>query len=270
MPPREGRVPYRLDIAHPPDGALDTLVHLGALDVEASGAGLAAIMPDGVAPETVARALGVSQVAASAAHGRDDGSVWRLNPGIVRAGGVLIAPVDADAPAGALRLTDSATFGSGLHPTTALCLDALDEALSAAVPDTLLDVGTGSGILALAALLRGVPRAVGIDIELEALAVAAQHARLNGLEHRVRLVLGGVDAVEGTWPLIAANVLAAPLIEMAPVLVRRVAHRGRLILSGIPSSVSSEVERAYRRFGMHSVRTESRGGWTVIVLDASW
>lgn len=74
----------------------------------------------------------------------------------------------------------------------------------------------------------------------------------------------------GAWPLVVANVLAAPLIEMAPILVRRVGRRGRLILSGIPRSVESEVAQGYQRLGMRHVRSETRAGWTVVVAQASW
>jgi ribosomal protein L11 methyltransferase len=69
---------------------------------------------------------------------------------------------------------------------------------------------------------------------------------------------------------VVANVLAAPLIEMAPALVHRAAHHGQLLLSGIPSSVESDVEHAYRRLGMRRVRAMSRGGWVALLLQASW
>jgi ribosomal protein L11 methyltransferase len=115
-----------------------------------------------------------------------------------------------------------------------------------------------------------VPRALGVDIDREALNIARDNARVNGLDHRLQLAQGGPDAVTGTWPLVLANVLAAPLIEMAPALVQRAAHQGRLLLSGIPSSVEGEVERTYRRLGMRRVRTMSRGGWVALLLQASW
>jgi ribosomal protein L11 methyltransferase len=139
-----------------------------------------------------------------------------------------------------------------------------------APPDAVLDVGTGSGVLALGALLLGVPRALGIDIDNEALRVAAANARLNDLEERLQLERGGPERVPGMWPLILANVLAAPLIEMAPALVRRVGNQGQLVLSGIPSSVEQDVDKAYRRLGMRRVRVRSRAGWVVLVLQASW
>ena len=125
-------------------------------------------------------------------------------------------------------------------------------------------------VLALAALLMGVPRALGLDIEADALRAAAENARLNALDQRLHLARGGPDAVASTWPLVVANLLAAPLVELAPVLLRRVGHHGRFVLSGIPSSVEPDVDRAYRRLGMHRVRAQSRGGWSALVLQASW
>jgi ribosomal protein L11 methyltransferase len=139
-----------------------------------------------------------------------------------------------------------------------------------ATPEAVLDVGTGSGVLALAALLMGVPRAMAIDIDDEALRAAAENARLNGLDERLQLAHGGPDTVAGTWPLVLANVLAAPLIEMAPALVRRVGHRGQLVLSGIASSVEEDVDRAYGRLGMRRVSAASRAGWVALVLQPSW
>ena len=206
----------------------------------------------------------------SPAVGRDAGSVWVLKPRPIRIGRLRIVPAHAEAEPGALRLVDAAAFGTGLHPTTTLCLEALDEAVQTAAPDAVLDVGTGSGVLALAALRLGVPRALGIDIDDEALRVAAENARINAVEGRLQLTRGGPEAVTGSWPLVLANVLAAPLIEMAPVLVRRVGHLGQLVLSGIPSSVEQDVDEAYRRLGMRRVCVKSKAGWVALVLQASW
>jgi ribosomal protein L11 methyltransferase len=167
-------------------------------------------------------------------------------------------------------LVEAAAFGTGLHPTTALCLEALEQAVQISPLDAVLDVGTGSGVLALAALMMGVPRALAIDTDDDALRVAAENARINAMEKRLQLVRGGPESVSGVWPLILANVLAAPLIEMAPALVRRVGHEGQLVLSGIPSSVKPDVDQAYRRLGMRGVRVTSRAGWVALVLKASW
>jgi ribosomal protein L11 methyltransferase len=93
---------------------------------------------------------------------------------------------------------------------------------------------------------------------------------MNGLGERLEVARGGPETLSGTWPLVLANVLAAPLIEMAPALVRRVGHHGELVLSGIPSSVEQEVERVYRHLGMRRVRVTSRAGWVALVMQASW
>jgi len=83
-------------------------------------------------------------------------------------------------------------------------------------------------------------------------------------------VRGGPEAVGGCWPLVVANVLAAPLIEMAPTLARSVGRGGRLILSGIRSSLAAEIARAYVRLGMRQVDTRGRDDWTAVTLHASW
>jgi ribosomal protein L11 methyltransferase len=266
-------VPYRVDIRNVADDALDRLVELGAIDAESGGQReIAALMPDSVAAEHVASALGVREddICVSPATGRDAGSVWVLSPRPIRIGHLTIVPAHTKAEAGALQLIDAAAFGTGLHPTTALCLEVLEEEVRIAPPDAVLDVGTGSGVLALAALMMGVPRALAIDIDDEALSIAAANARLNALGDRLELTPGGPDAVSGTWPMVLANVLAGPLIEMAPALVRRVGHHGLLVLSGIPLSVEREADEAYRRLGMRQVRVKSRAGWVALVLRASW
>jgi len=245
-------------------------VSLGALDVEPIAGGLAALMPDGVDAAGIATALGVTSVSMSPATGRDDGSVWILSARRVRVGRLVLLPAAMAPQPGALRLSDGPAFGTGLHPTTALCLEALEELLDLGIPPSLLDVGTGSGVLALAALMAGVPRVVGIDIDADAMMVAAENARLNEFAGRLDLVRGGPEALSGAWPLIFANVLAAPLIELAPAVVRLVQHGGRLVLSGIPHSMAPEVARAYRRLGMRQLGETARAGWAAMVLCPSW
>lgn len=266
-------MPYRVDIPNVADDAFDRLIDLGALDAErVAGGGIAALMPDAVAPEHVVRALGIDEMSVSPAVARDAGSVWILSPRPITIGRLRIVPADTEAEPGTLKLIDAAAFGTGLHPTTALCLEALQDLVDqgGTPPDAVLDVGTGSGVLALAALMIGVPRALGIDVDDDALRVAAKNARINRLQERLQLQRGGPDTVTGTWPLVLANVLAAPLIEMAPTLVRRVGHHGHLVLSGIPSSVEDEVDRAYRHLGMRRVSVTSRAGWIALVMQASW
>ena len=262
-------MPYRVDLADSADRTLDRLIDLGALDVEVSREGRAsALMPDSVSPDEVTRAVGVVTIAP--AVGRDADSVWILRPRPIHVGRIRIVPADIDAEPGCLRLIDAPAFGTGLHPTTALCLEALSGIVEGGPSDSVLDVGTGSGVLALAALTLGVPRALGIDLDEDALRVAAENARINGLDGRLHLARGGPDTVAGRWPLVLANVLPAPLIEMAPSLVQRVGRRGRLVLSGVPQSVEEDVYQAYRRLGMRRVEVKARAGWVALVLQATW
>ena len=262
-------MPYRIDFRDTTGKAIERLIDLGALDVSSQGHQISALMPDRLTPQQIATALGVD-FAVSPAVGRDADSVWLLVPRPLTIGRIRIIPADATPEPGALRLIDAPAFGTGLHPTTAMCLEALDEIVAASPPDAVLDVGTGSGVLALTALRLGVPRACAIDVDGDALRVAEQNARINGLEARIEFALGGPETISGSWPLVLANVLAAPLIEMAPMLVRRLGHHGRLVLSGIPDGVQDEVEDAYRRLGMRRVEVKTRGGWVALVMQASW
>lgn len=262
-------MPYRVDFRGDVEKALDLLIELGALDVDGSDTGGAALMPDTVSPGKLAAALGLEDIAVSPAIGRDADSVWVLGPRSIRIGRIHIVPAGVEEP-GALQLIDASAFGTGLHPTTALCLETLDETISIACSDAVLDVGTGSGVLALAALMLGVPRALAVDIDADALCVAAENARINGMEDRLELAHGGPESAAGAFPLVLANVLAGPLVEMAPAIVQRVAHHGQLVLSGMSTSVQPDVDRAYRRLGMRHVETRSRAGWIALVLQATW
>jgi ribosomal protein L11 methyltransferase len=263
-------MPYRIDLTDAPAHAYDRLVDLGALDIEAADGTIAAIVPDTVTKTAIKKALGAVAVRVSPARGRDDGSVWVLGPRPVRLGALTLMPADAPETGDALRLVDSAAFGTGLHPTTALCVEALIAEVALSPVSRVLDVGTGSGVLALAALRLGVADATAIDIDDDAIATTTENAALNGLSSRLNVLVGGPESLTGGWPLVLANVLAAPLIEMAPALSQRIGHEGRLVLSGIPSTMADDVVRVYRRLGMHHFRTEMRDEWAAIVMRASW
>jgi len=276
-------VPYRIDLPDLPDSALDRLLDLGALDVERTAHGLAAIMPDAVTPAAVDAALDTSGTRVSPAVGRDDDSVWTLSLRPVRTRRLTIVPVaDSGDHEAAPRATvlaasrrtvliaDTPAFGSGLHATTGLCLDAIDDITAVSTVFRMLDVGTGSGILALAAVALGVTRVVAVDLDRGALEAAARNGMLNGVTTSIALVHGGVDAVRGTWPLVAANIRAAELMAMAPLLVRRVASNGHLLLSGIPRGVRDDVTRVYDRLGTVVVESREREGWSAVLLRPTW
>jgi hypothetical protein len=205
-------VPYRVDFHLCDEAALERVIDLGALDVECHPGGqAAALMPDRVTPDQVARAVGVPTVAVSSAIGRDGESVWRLSRRPVRAGRLRLVPDELngiDPEPGDVRLIDAPAFGTGLHPTTALCLEVLDDLVGASRPEALLDVGAGSGVLALAALRLGVPRATAIDIDEAAVRATIENGRLNGLAGRLEVRHAALHEVSGQWPV--TLVLRAP------------------------------------------------------------
>ncbi|CAN5244689.1 50S ribosomal protein L11 methyltransferase [soil metagenome] len=150
-----------------------------------------------------------------------------------------IVPWNMDAPpesaGGAiLRLDPGLAFGSGTHQTTALCLAWLDSLSAEGALDgaTVLDVGCGSGILALAALKLGAARAVGVDNDPQALAATADNAERNGLASQIS-VYAPEDAPEAHYPIVLANILAVALDALAEQLAARVAPGGCIALSGI-------------------------------------
>ncbi|HET8819723.1 MAG TPA: 50S ribosomal protein L11 methyltransferase [Xanthomonadaceae bacterium] len=144
-------------------------------------------------------------------------------------------PEGADAPDAAIvRLDPGLAFGSGTHPTTALCLRWLDGLATAGELDgaTVLDFGCGSGILALAALKLGAAGAVGIDNDPQALLATADNAARNEVGDRLLVAAPG-DAPADRYPVVVANILASALEALADTLAAQVAPGGRIALSGI-------------------------------------
>jgi len=142
-----------------------------------------------------------------------------------------------------LLLDPGLAFGTGTHPTTSLCLQWLDgQALDGC---SVLDFGCGSGILAIAALLLGAERAVGTDIDPQALEASRDNASRNGIAaERFPLYLPG-DMPAGTYDVVVANILADPLVQLAPTISAHVRPGGRLALSGILAEQAEEVRAAY-------------------------
>lgn len=142
-----------------------------------------------------------------------------------------------------VSLDPGLAFGTGNHATTALCLEWLDgEDLA---DRSILDYGCGSGILAVAALKLGAQRAYGLDIDPQALTASAENARKNDVADRLELLLADAKPPPPT-DLVIANILAQPLIELAPRIVSAVRSGGRLALSGILASQLDSVRDAYR------------------------
>ena len=150
-------------------------------------------------------------------------------------------PPEADAPDAAIvRLDPGLAFGSGTHPTTALCLQWLDElaARGELQGRAVLDFGCGSGILALAALKLGAARAVGVDNDPQAITATADNAQRNGESIATWLPQ---DEPAATYPIVVANILASALDALAQTLAARTATGGRIAMSGVLAGQEDEL-----------------------------
>lgn len=162
-------------------------------------------------------------------------------------------------------------FGTGHHGTTAGCLEMISDIVGQERPRNALDLGAGSAVLAIAiARLAGIP-VLASDIDPVATEVARANAELNGVGKLVEAVTAaGFDhpafARRGSFDLIVANILAGPLIELAPQMGSRLAPGGSLILSGILDRQRDAVLSAYAGNGFRHVATKQRGEWVTIHL----
>lgn len=151
-------------------------------------------------------------------------------------------------------------FGSGHHDTTLGCLEALAELDLAG--RSVLDVGTGTGVLAIAAARRGAAPVVGVDVDPDAIEVARANAGSNGVD--VDLRVGSVGAAHGTFDVVVANVLTHTILELAEPLVAAVAPGGHLVTSGIGAERAERVAAALGAAGLVEVTTRVRGDWAVV------
>lgn len=175
-----------------------------------------------------------------------------------------------DPAAISLRLDPGLAFGTGSHPTTRLCLTWLDQFLQPG--DSVLDYGCGSGILAIAALKLGADRVTGMDIDPNAIIASLDNARNNFCDPDRLLFTTALpplvedDRASAEWApvtVVVANILANPLIMLAPVLMKALQPGGRIVLSGILETQADEVLQVYSEwFDMHIAAKEQ--GWVLL------
>ena len=219
------------------------------------------------------QAFGLRPVGALRTRHVDDGDwtdAWKAHYVPQRVGRVVIVPSWLEEPLGpgevAITLDPGMAFGTGLHPTTRGCLHLLQEV--SPMPAGVLDVGCGSGVLALAALRLGAERAVGVDTDPLAVAATRENAERNGLADRVTVNEGTLPAsAEGRHELVLANLVAAVLIELAPRLAAHLAPGGVLLASGIIEPRATEVIAALRAAGLSVTARRDDGEWVSLRLE---
>jgi ribosomal protein L11 methyltransferase len=161
-----------------------------------------------------------------------------------------------------VELDPGGGFGTGEHPSTRLLLEELASRIIGG--ERVLDVGCGSGVLALCALRLGASSAVAVDIEAHAIEATRRNAALNGFERRVEATLARLGEVDGAFDVVVANIGRATLVELAPELITRVSPSGWLGVSGISSTQCSLVAALLRP--MHVLGLRTCGEWSAVVL----
>jgi ribosomal protein L11 methyltransferase len=165
-----------------------------------------------------------------------------------------------------IRVDPGRAFGTGTHETTRLCLAEIEALHARRTPDRVLDVGTGTGILAIASARLGAALVAGVDNDAEALVSAREHARLNGVS--LSLVHGDAGAAlrPGLFDLVLANITAPLLRANAASLAALVAPGGTLVLSGLLSNEAPSVAEAYAALGTPRERLD--GEWSALTFTA--
>ena len=158
-------------------------------------------------------------------------------------------------------------FGTGTHGSTRGCLELLEALLDRQPAAHALDIGTGTGILAIAAVALGVQRATALDTDPDAVAAARQNAKLNGAANRIDCVLRDVVGLEGfALALVLANLLAASHLSLASQYRRLVSPAGHLILGGILTEEAASLKETLARFGFAFAEQAEIDGWVSLLL----
>ncbi len=163
-----------------------------------------------------------------------------------------------------LEMDPGLAFGTGLHPTTQLCAEALEDLVQ---PGTrVLDLGTGTGILSLVAAKLGAGDILAVDNDINAVAVTRRNARANAVAHQIRVLHGSLAEVGEPYDLVVANILAHVIITMAASgLDTRIRRGGTLVASGILEEQADEVAAALTAQGLSVIERRQRDGWVALL-----
>jgi len=163
-----------------------------------------------------------------------------------------------------IELDPGMAFGTGLHPTTRQCLLALEEHLRPGM--SVLDLGSGSGILAIAAAKLGAGAVLALDTDPTAVEVARANVRANGVQHQVTVAHGSLPTAQGTFDLVLVNILAHVIIELiAQGLINRLKAGGIIVTAGIIAEQAADVETALREQGVAIVERKVERDWVSFI-----
>ena len=285
---------WELTVGAPSDlseGLTNLAWELGALGVveeeePGRGARLRAFFPETVAASALEesvrryldglRALGfapAADVRVAALADENWADAWRVHfkPRAVGRRLVIAPPWDLPAPNGriVIEIEPGRAFGTGHHGTTAGCLEALEAAIERDPPSRMLDLGTGSGILAIAAARLGVASVLAVDDDPDAVACAMANAARNHVSDRVRCALADAATLrEPRAPLVVANLLSAAHRRLAAQYLRSLTPGGSLLLGGILDAEAADLGGALAVHGLIHRASRSVEGWTTLELRA--
>ena len=164
-----------------------------------------------------------------------------------------------------LNIDPGAAFGTGTHATTSLCLGVLDECVADGVK--VLDIGCGSGILAIASVLLGADNAFGVDIDAQSVKTAKENAEINNITDKTEFVVGDLaDKVSGKYEIVCANIVADVIIRLLPDVGQFMTDDGILIISGIIDIRKEDVLAAVKENGFTIESEAYRENWCAFVL----
>jgi ribosomal protein L11 methyltransferase len=260
------------------------LFELGASGVEMQEPGMLLMPGTPALPEGMSRAIAHFHERAAADRAaaelrsealievpaKDWSIAWRAHHRSIRlASDLFIVPPWENAPAGSksVIIEPGMAFGTGSHPTTLLCLERLRELLLSRRSADVLDIGTGSGIIALLAHLLGAGRVCATENDPAALRAARGNGDLNRAERIEWRLAEDPSQVSGRFEIVVANILLDALEELAERIASKVAPGGRLLLSGLLADQADAAERAYTAQGLRALERRRREEWALVELE---
>jgi ribosomal protein L11 methyltransferase len=159
-------------------------------------------------------------------------------------------------------------FGTGTHATTRGCMEFIEKAVDSlrGTEFTALDVGTGSGILAIALAKLGACKVWAVDNDPVAVKLARKNVRRNGVQDKVRLQAMGLNRIGNSFPIVVANLTAETILDLAAILETKVAARGFLILSGILTPKANDIIQRFKSTGFKVARRKHEKEWATLLL----
>ena len=198
--------------------------------------------------------------------------MWKSHFSTLQVGRIVVRPTWMEYAARdgevVIDMDPGMAFGTGHHPTTHMCLLELEKLVAPGA--NVLDVGTGSGILAITAAKLGAERVLALDVDPIAIKAARANVRANGLSSTIKVsrrALASHKSARGTFDLVVANLYTKVILEMASDLVVQATPQGKLALSGIMAERAPEVEERLNEEGCAILRTEREGDWAAIVAQ---